>query len=109
MFLGPKTGYLQQNWENLKFWPPPVNVWDLFLIKKFRWWASLFDWFKGDTSDRTPQVSFYDSFLIGAIGMSLWDESMIFCSGKSWNVGFNHEKVFYPLQKFFTPFLGTWC
>ena len=38
---------------------------------------------KGDTPDRTPQVGFCGSCLIGAIGMSLSDKSMIFGSGKS--------------------------
>ena len=65
--------------------------------------------FKGDTPDRTHQVGFWGCCLIGAIGLSLSDKSMIFGSGKSWNVGLNREKVFYPLRKFFTPLLGTWC
>ena len=38
---------------------------------------------KGDTPDRTPQVGFCGCCLIGAIGMSLSDKSMIFGSGKS--------------------------
>ena len=60
--------------------------------------------FKGYTPDRTPQVGFCGCCLIGAIGMSFSDKSMNFGSQKSWNVGFNHEKAFYPLRKFFTPF-----
>ena len=60
--------------------------------------------FKGDTPDRTPQVGFCGCCLIGAIGMSLSDKSMIFGSGKSWNVGLNHEKVFTPSESFLPPF-----
>ena len=67
---------------------------------------SFIAYIKGDTPDRTPQVGFCGCCLIGAIGMSLSDKSMIFGSGKSWNVGLNHEKVFYPLRKFFTPLFG---
>ena len=59
---------------------------------------------KDNTPDRTPQVRCYRSCLIGTIGMSLSDKSMLFCSGKSRNVGCNHEKVCNPLHKIFTPF-----
>ena len=83
----------------------PKTIFSMLAMTAVWFWRC----FKGDTPDRTPQVGFCGCCLIGAIGMSLSDKSMIFGSGKSWNVGLNHEKVFYPLRKFFTPFLGTWC
>ena len=33
---------------------------------------------------------------------------MIFCSGKRWRFPLSNEKVFYPIQKFFTPLLTSW-
>ena len=33
---------------------------------------------------------------------------MIFGSGKRWSVPLSNEKVFYPIQKFFTPLFDTW-
>ena len=96
MFLGPKTGYSQQNWENLKFWPPPVNVWDLFLIKKFRWWASLFDWFKY----LVEEMNIFWEMLC------LWSSSTFHVIWYSWILAFvsahysmilNHPEIYYQL------------